>query len=184
MTSLRQQVFDYHQDNMSATNKEFKIAFHNYNWNSVRTYMNEARGQNYINQGDISNDILPQKKHSKKRVEVRKNKPDTKGSRGVASTPPLNSKFIDDPEELILSVSIRELNKPDPDVRWANLLVNALKSKITIKGDNESLQQQSISTLVRNMNAKLPENVKQDTSRAFESSLKASTSTTRETTGR
>ena len=45
-------------------------------------------------------------------------------------------RFIDDPDELLTSVAIRELNKPDPDPRWANILISCKKAKITTKGDD------------------------------------------------
>ena len=39
--------------------------------------------------------------------------------------------FIDDPDELLLSVAIRELNKPNPDPRWATILLNCKKENIS-----------------------------------------------------
>lgn len=45
-------------------------------------------------------------------------------------------RFIDDRDELLLSVAIRELNKPKPDPRWANILIACKKEKITNKGDD------------------------------------------------
>ena len=47
--------------------------------------------------------------------------------------------FIDDPNELLLSVAIRELNKPNPDPRWASILINCKKEKIT--NTNEVIDQ-------------------------------------------
>ena len=41
-----------------------------------------------------------------------------------------NSKFIDDPDELLMSVAVRELNKPHPDPRWANVLITTRKENI------------------------------------------------------
>ena len=53
------------------------------------------------------------------------------------SIPPQNTTqeptFIDDPDELLISVAIRELNKPNPDSRWANILIACKKEKITNK---------------------------------------------------
>lgn len=80
MTSLRQKIIKYNQDHHSASNEEYKIAFHDYNWNSVRTYMNEVRNQNYKNDISIQNDISPTKNKVKRRVEVRKNKPNNKSN--------------------------------------------------------------------------------------------------------
>jgi len=44
-------------------------------------------------------------------------------------------RFIDNPDELLLSTAIRELNKPNPDPRWATILINCKKEKITNKTD-------------------------------------------------
>ena len=53
------------------------------------------------------------------------------------SIPPQNTTqerpFIDDRDELLLSVAMRELNKPNPDPRWANILISCKKEKITTK---------------------------------------------------
>ena len=49
--------------------------------------------------------------------------------------PPQEPSYIDDPDELLLSVAIRELNKKNPDPRWASILINCKKEKITIQGD-------------------------------------------------
>ncbi len=56
------------------------------------------------------------------------------------SIPPQNTtkeapQFIDDPDELLMSVAIRELNKPNPDSRWANILIACKKEKITNKSN-------------------------------------------------
>ena len=55
--------------------------------------------------------------------------------------PPEND-FIDDPDELLMSVAIRELNRANPDPRWASILINCKKENITNKGaDIESFRQ-------------------------------------------
>ena len=48
------------------------------------------------------------------------------------SIPPKNTTttFIDDPDELLLSVSMRMLNKPEPDPRWANVLITTRRENI------------------------------------------------------
>ena len=51
------------------------------------------------------------------------------------SIPPQNTAqeerpFIDDPDELLMSVAVRELNKPNPDPRWANVLITTRKENI------------------------------------------------------
>lgn len=48
----------------------------------------------------------------------------------------VSSQYIDDPDELLMSVAIRELNREHPDPRWASILINCKKEKITIKGDD------------------------------------------------
>jgi hypothetical protein len=47
--------------------------------------------------------------------------------------PEENMAFIDDPDELLMSVAIRELNKQNPDPRWASILINCKKENITTK---------------------------------------------------
>ena len=49
---------------------------------------------------------------------------------------PPSQPIIDDPDELLMSVAIRMLNKPDPDPRWANILISCKKENINIKGDD------------------------------------------------
>ncbi len=44
--------------------------------------------------------------------------------------PPEISDFIDDPDELLMSVSTRELNKKNPDPRWASILISVRKENI------------------------------------------------------
>ena len=61
-----------------------------------------------------------------------------KTSKKKKSIPPQNTeeaRFIDDPDELLISVAIRELNKPNPDSRWANILISCKKEKINIKSE-------------------------------------------------
>ena len=40
---------------------------------------------------------------------------------------PHETQFIDDPNELLMSCSMRELNKPSPDVQWARILMTILE---------------------------------------------------------
>lgn len=49
--------------------------------------------------------------------------------------PPKHDEFIDDPNELLMSVAIRELNKKSPDPRWATILINCKKENITMKDE-------------------------------------------------
>lgn len=57
---------------------------------------------------------------------VRKKKGKTNNSHNFASS----ANIIDDPIELLYSVSIRELNRPEPDPRWASILKDCIKEKI------------------------------------------------------
>lgn len=41
-----------------------------------------------------------------------------------------SNNFIDDPDELLMSVAVRELNRPNPDPRWANVLITTRKENI------------------------------------------------------
>ena len=62
-----------------------------------------------------------------------------KNIRSSQPNAPLEHTFIDDPNELLYSVAMRELNKPDPDPRWANILISCKKENISNK--NESVDQ-------------------------------------------
>lgn len=65
--------------------------------------------------------------------------PNTPKKRKVPkSIPPQNTpqdalRFIENPDELLLSTAIRELNKPNPDPRWATILINCKKENISTK---------------------------------------------------
>ena len=50
----------------------------------------------------------------------------------ISINPPKTTKtpFIDDPDELLMSVSTRELNRPNPDPRWASILISVRKENI------------------------------------------------------
>ena len=69
--------------------------------------------------------------------EIKTSKQKTNNKKNRASqpiSPKLDTpQFIDDPDELLMSVAIRELNKPNPDSRWANILIACKKEKITNK---------------------------------------------------
>lgn len=60
--------------------------------------------------------------------------------KGRASTPPPHN-YTNDPDELLMSVSIRMLNKPEPDPRWANILLSCRKENISNK--NEAMEEYS-----------------------------------------
>ena len=85
--------------------KDLKKQFPNEKYNSIKTYRLQAKK-------DISKGI-PKKRKKK-------------------SIPPQNTPltFIDDPDELLLSVSMRMLNKPEPDPRWANVLITTRRENI------------------------------------------------------
>lgn len=60
-----------------------------------------------------------------------------------------SNNIIDDPDELLYSVSIRELNKHNPDPRWASILISCRKEKIKLKDEViEQLQKLPTNNLV------------------------------------
>ena len=48
--------------------------------------------------------------------------------------------FIDDPDELLISVCIRELNKARPDPRWASILINVRKESLGMSKKEGEIQ--------------------------------------------
>lgn len=73
------------------------------------------------------------------------------------SIPPQNTPqerdIIDDPNELLMSVSMRELNKSNPEVRWANILLQLLDKTKQLEAKSKSevqskLKQYSITELI------------------------------------
>ena len=57
--------------------------------------------------------------------------------------------FIDDPDELLMSVAKRMLNMPNPDPRWATILINCLKENIQDKNEvSEQLRNVPTQSLV------------------------------------
>lgn len=77
-----------------------------------------------------------------------------------ASPPPREEpQFIDDPDELLMSVAIRELNKPNPNPSWANILINCKKENISTKGDDiesfRKLPNQVLATLLNKSKQKM-----------------------------
>ena len=57
--------------------------------------------------------------------------------------------FIDDPDELLMSVAVRELNKSNPDPRWANVLITTRKENI-----GQSTKEGKIRSRFKSMNIK------------------------------
>ena len=90
---------------------------------------------------DVSKDLVvvgesEEKKGEKKTITLGQGKPS-------------NKEFIDDPDELLISVAIRELNKTNPDPRWASILINCKKEKITTqRADIEQFKQLPTKALV------------------------------------
>ena len=75
----------------------------------------------------------------------------------IHSPPQEITAFIDDPNELLMSVAIRELNKPDPDPRWANILIACKKENITIRNEMlDQFKQLPTKALVSLLNKNLP----------------------------
>jgi hypothetical protein len=97
-----------------ATNKQLYNLLPDINQSSIRKYKAD-----FLNKDN--------KTDSKKVAKTKKVKP--KSFHSKAST----LAFIDDPDELLLSTAIRELNKPNPDPRWATILINCKKENINTK---------------------------------------------------
>ena len=69
-----------------------------------------------------------------------------------------NDVFIDNPDELLLNTAIRELNKPNPDPRWANILISCKKENISTKSEVlEQFKQLNTQTLVNLLSKNLQE---------------------------
>ena len=82
------------------------------------------------------------------------------GKKTKKSIPPQDTvlSFIDDPDELLLSTAIRELNKPNPDPRWATILINCKKEQITNKKNvMDQFRQLPTKALVNILKANLQE---------------------------
>jgi len=79
----------------------------------------------------------------------------TKSNQKNSSQPPQEKNFIDDPVELLTSSCMRQLNKQDPDARWASILLTLLDktNKLEYKDIEEAqlqnqLKAKSISELI------------------------------------
>ncbi len=101
------------------------------NKNTIRNYKYRIRKNNNIN---ATGDATPVKK-----VKPHGQKPAIFDS----------NKFIDDPDELLMSVSTRELNKPNPDPRWASILISVRKENI-----GKSKKEGKIRSRFKSMNIK------------------------------
>ena len=65
----------------------------------------------------------------------------------------VNTDLIDDPNELLMSCAMRELNKSNPEVRWANILLQLLDKTKQLEAKSKSdvqsqLKQYSTSELI------------------------------------
>lgn len=84
------------------------------------------------------------------------------------SIPPQNTpqepRFIDDPDELLLSVAVRELNKPNPDPRWANVLITTRRENIGISKKEGIIQSKFKSMNIKDI-AMILDTKQKDTSR-------------------
>ena len=94
-------------------------------------------------------------KRENKPKNKQKNKPRGSTQRGNAAysssnAPPSHPHaFIDDPDELLMSVAKRMLNMPNPDPRWATILINCLKENIQDKNEvSEQLRNVPTQSLV------------------------------------
>lgn len=102
---------------------------------------------------------------------VRSKQPKTSNFAGEAQY------YNDDPNELLKSCCIRQLNRPDPDVRWANVLLAIMTktnelSKITDNGADTELSRLSTSSLVSKLKEKLPIDASEETSQSSETTRK------------
>lgn len=61
------------------------------------------------------------------------------------------SKIIDDPDELLMSVAMRELNKPNPDPRWANVLITTRRENIGYSKKEGKIRSQFKSMNIKNI---------------------------------
>ena len=68
---------------------------------------------------------------------VRPNKIQTPKQKTVKKVQSYSSSndVIDDPDELLMSVAIRELNRANPDPRWASILISCKKENISNKSE-------------------------------------------------
>ena len=145
--SLRQKVFNYLDKNPTADREKAIEAFKSYPKNSVRTYYTQYF--KILSDKNIS-DISSKKRSS--------------SIKGKTTIPPLltpdgeDHPYIDDPDELLLSVSKRMLNMANPDPRWATILLNCKKEKITDKNEmSEVLQKATTRSLVELLKRKSQE---------------------------
>lgn len=67
-------------------------------------------------------------------------------------------KTVDDPDELLMSVAIRELNRANPDPRWASILISCKKENISNKSEViDKFNQLPTQTLVNLLSKSLQE---------------------------
>ena len=91
----------------------------------------------------IKNKPLNTTKTPKKTITLAKGKPSNV----------VNTDLIDDPNELLMSCAMRELNKSNPEVRWANILLQLLDKTKQLEAKSKSdvqsqLKQYSTSELI------------------------------------
>ncbi len=60
-----------------------------------------------------------------------------------------------------------------PDPRWASILINARKAKITVKGEDKELQRLSINSLVEILKENLPQELKEKNQSVLDNMQKA-----------
>ena len=76
------------------------------------------------------NEVRPNNEHPKPKQKISEKSENSRSS----ITPP-HDNFIDDPDELLMSVAMRELNKSNPDPRWATILINCKRENISNKSE-------------------------------------------------
>lgn len=78
------------------------------------------------------------------------NKKITKSNQKTPNQPPKQEKnIIDDPDELLYSVAMRELNKTNPNHQWARILIEVRKENIS-----QSKKEGKIRSKFKSMNIK------------------------------
>ena len=110
------QVFlSFYRKHPQAENSLYYDHFPKANKDTIRSYKSRAKKI-------VSGDASPKQKVKKT-------------SSAGSDNSSIKQGFLDDPDELLLSVAIRELNKKNPDPRWATILINCKKENINTKGD-------------------------------------------------
>lgn len=121
---------EFYGEHQDKDNKFFYEHYPKADKNIIRSYKSRAKKK------IVSKNVSP--KVSKKKISI----PPQDTTREAPT-------YIDDPDELLLSVAVRELNRPNPDPRWANVLITTRKENIGI-----SKKEGNIRSKFKSMNIK------------------------------